>query len=72
VAADERGKVTGILSGGFDGGMFAGSMVMGQIGEYFGFPMIFAAAAFIIFIGFVAFLIIIRTLHDEKTGHVCS
>jgi MFS family permease len=62
VAADERGKVSGILTGGFDGGLFVGSMGMGQIGEYFGFSMIFAAAAFIIFIGFVAFLKIIRTL----------
>jgi MFS family permease len=61
VAADERGKVTGILSGGFDGGMFVGAMVMGQIGEYFGFRMIFAAAAFILFFGFVAFLKIIRS-----------
>jgi MFS family permease len=65
VAADERGKVSGIISGGFDGGMFVGSMVMGQIGEYFGFSMIFAAAAVIIFIGFVAFLIISRTLDEE-------
>jgi len=68
VAAGERGKVSGILTGGFDGGLFIGSMVMGQIGEYFGFSMIFAAAAFIIFIGFVAFLKIIRgTLRDMKT-----
>ncbi len=60
VAADERGKVTGILTGGFDGGMFIGSMIMGQIGEYLGFSMIFATAALVIFIGFVAFLKIMR------------
>jgi MFS family permease len=65
VAIDERGKVSGIITGGFDGGLFIGSVVMGQIGEYFGFTMIFAAAAFIIFIGFVAFLKIIRTLNNE-------
>ena len=62
VAADERGKVSGILTGGFDGGLFFGSVVMGQIGEYFGFAMIFATAAITIFIAFVVFLIIIRTL----------
>lgn len=60
VAADERGKVSGILTGGFDGGMFVGSMVMGQIGDHFGFTMIFAVAAFIIFIGFITFLKITR------------
>jgi MFS family permease len=62
VAADERGKVSGVLTGGFDGGMFMGSMVMGQIGEYYGFTMIFSVAAFIIFIGLVAFLKMTRTL----------
>ncbi|MEE4355103.1 MAG: MFS transporter [Desulfococcaceae bacterium] len=56
VAAIDRGKVTGILTGGFDSGMFIGSFILGHIGEYFGFPMIFTAAAAALFTGLLIFL----------------
>ena len=62
VAANERGKVSGVLTGGFDGGLFVGSMLMGQIGEYYGFSAIFATAAVVIFFGFGAFLKMARHL----------
>lgn len=55
IAARDRGKVTGILTGGFDSGMFLGSLVMGQLGEYLGFGMIFATAASTLFFGLGAF-----------------
>lgn len=53
--AANRGKVTGILTGGFDLGMFIGSLIMGQMGELFGFSIIFATAAVTIFLGLGVF-----------------
>jgi MFS family permease len=56
VAAGDRGKVTGILTGGVDAGLFFGSFTMGQLGHFFGFPAIFAMAATMIFVGLGVFL----------------
>ncbi len=56
IAAGDRGKVTGILTGGVDAGLFFGSFTMGQLGELFGFPAIFGMAAATIFVGFGVFL----------------
>lgn len=39
-----RGKATGIFTGGIDAGIFAGSLILGYIGEDFGFPALFWAA----------------------------
>ncbi len=50
-----RGKATGIFTGGIDTGLFAGSLVLGYIGDWFGLNVLFAcaglsmAAAFIVF-----------------------
>jgi MFS family permease len=51
-----RGKVTGILTGGVDTGLFFGSLTMGQLGDYFGFHAIFALASVAIFLGLGVFL----------------
>lgn len=56
IAVGDRGKVTGILTGGVDAGLFLGSLTMGQLGEYFGFQAIFAMAAGTIFVGLGVFL----------------
>jgi predicted MFS family arabinose efflux permease len=56
IAVGNRGKVTGILTGGVDAGLFLGSLTMGQLGEFFGFPAIFAMAAATIFLGLGVFL----------------
>ncbi len=56
IAAGNRGKVTGILTGGVDAGLFIGSFTMGQLGEFYGFPAIFAMAAATIFVGLGMFL----------------
>ena len=45
IAAGNRGKVSGALTGGFDAGVFTGALVMGQLGEIYGFPIIFGMAA---------------------------
>lgn len=48
IEAGNRGKVNGALTGGFDAGTFIGALVMGQLGQIYGFPIIFGmAAAFI-------------------------
>jgi MFS family permease len=39
-----RGKATGIFTGGIDTGIFAGSLILGYIGEWFGLPALFWAA----------------------------
>lgn len=51
ISADKRGKVNGALTGGFDGGVFIGALVMGQLGELFGFSIIFSMAAAFIVLG---------------------
>lgn len=40
-----RGKVTGIFTGGIDSGVFVGALLLGQIGESFGYTWLFLAAA---------------------------
>ncbi len=39
-----RGKVTGIFTGGIDAGAFIGSVMLGYVGEWFGFGVLFAVA----------------------------
>ena len=56
IAVGDRGKVTGILTGGVDAGLFFGSLTMGQLGDLFGFAAIFAMAAATIFVGLGVFL----------------
>ena len=55
ISANKRGKVNGALTGGFDAGVFAGALVMGQLGELFGFSTIFALAGAFIVLGFGIF-----------------
>lgn len=43
--AEIRGKATGIFTGGIDAGCFAGSLLLGYIGEWFGLAALFWAAA---------------------------
>ncbi len=40
-----RGKATGIFTGAIDTGIFAGSLILGYIGEWFGLPALFWAAS---------------------------
>ena len=56
ITADNRGKVNGVLTGGFDAGVFMGALIMGQLGELFGFGIIFGTSAAAIFLGFAIFL----------------
>lgn len=55
VAIANRGKVTGVITGGVDLGLFIGSLVMGQLGDHFGFHSIFIAATVTLFFGLLIF-----------------
>jgi MFS family permease len=39
-----RGKATGIFTGGIDTGLFAGSLILGYIGDWFGLNILFVCA----------------------------
>jgi predicted MFS family arabinose efflux permease len=39
-----RGKATGIFTGGIDTGIFAGSLIFGYIGDWFGLNVLFLCA----------------------------
>jgi MFS family permease len=42
--ASIRGKATGIFTGGIDTGIFAGSLILGYIGDWFGLNVLFVCA----------------------------
>jgi len=46
-----RGKITGVFTGGIDAGAFAGSIILGYIGEWAGFPALFFAAGLALLTG---------------------
>ena len=48
---DIRGKITGVFTGGIDAGAFAGSIVLGYIGEWAGFEALFLAAGLALLAG---------------------
>lgn len=50
-----RGKVTGIFTGGIDTGAFIGSVMLGYIGEWAGFKVLFFTAGLALLIGLGVF-----------------
>lgn len=50
-----RGKVTGIFTGGIDTGVFAGSLILGYIGQWFGLTVLFCFAGIIMTAGLFLF-----------------
>lgn len=46
-----RGKINGVFTGGIDAGAFVGSIILGYIGEWAGFPTLFFAAGLAFLIG---------------------
>jgi len=46
-----RGKIMGIFTGGIDSGMLLGSISLGYIGKWFGYPMLFLVAGLILLMG---------------------
>ena len=50
-----RGKITGIFTGGIDAGAFAGSLILGVIGEQVGYSALFICAGLVVLIGLWVF-----------------
>ncbi len=48
---DIRGKIIGIFTGGIDTGIFLGSILLGYIGKWFGYPVLFLVAGLILLMG---------------------
>jgi len=42
---DTRGKITGVFTGGIDAGAFVGSIILGYIGQWAGFQVLFLQQA---------------------------
>lgn len=58
VSAEDRGKVTGVITGSVDAGMLLGSFALGILGDFFGFGVLFATAAGVVLGGWLFFLVI--------------
>ena len=59
-----RAKILAIVTGSFDLGLFAGAIVLGQIGKFLGFPALFLTAGMTFLVG----LAIIRVYPLKTTG----
>ena len=47
-----RGKIIGVFTGGMDTGIFLGSILLGYIGQLYGFQLLFLVAGLTLFMGF--------------------
>ena len=56
-----RGKATGIFTGGIDTGLFAGSFILGYIGDWFGLNTLFVCAGLSMALAFLLF-----RFHDRQ------
>ena len=54
-SSEIRGKATGIFTGGIDSGIFAGSFILGYIGDWFGLNTLFVCAGLSMAAGFIIF-----------------
>jgi len=50
-----RGKINGIFTGGIDAGVFSGSIILGYIGEWCGFQILYLVAGIALFSGFMIY-----------------
>ena len=48
---DTRGKITGVFTGGIDAGAFVGSIILGYIGKWAGFQVLFFTAGLMLLLG---------------------
>ncbi len=56
-----RGKLMGVFTGSIDAGIFAGSLILGYIGDWFGFEILFLSAA----IALLPWIVVFRTKIDQ-------
>lgn len=50
-----RGKIIGIFTGAIDAGVFSGSIILGYLGEWGGFEILFLVAGVALFTGFIIY-----------------
>ena len=62
--AANRGKATGIFTGGIDAGIFAGSLLLGYIGDWFGLDVLFLCAG----LGMAVALVLFRFRSSRSTA----
>ncbi|MCP3891034.1 MAG: MFS transporter [Desulfobulbaceae bacterium] len=70
VKSGDRGKITGIITGGVDTGMLIGSFSLGYLGDLFGFPVLFTVAAFCVLVGVFLFIFMRKTIMLPKDGPI--
>lgn len=58
--AEVRGKITGIFTGGIDGGSFLGSIFLGYIGQVAGYRALFIASGLALFAGLYIYNRVLR------------
>ncbi len=59
-----RGKINGVFTGGIDAGAFVGSVMLGYIGEWAGFPTLFFVAGLAFLIGLGIYKIRIKGIKN--------
>jgi MFS family permease len=62
-----RGKINGVFTGGVDSGLFIGSILLGYIGEWFGYRPIFITTFLILMIGLVIFFGVLAKAVDSSS-----
>lgn len=65
-----RGKINGVFTGGIDAGAFGGSIILGFIGEWAGFRVLFFAAGLALLLGVGIYRF--RTLGDKRLAQEVS
>lgn len=58
----DRGKVAGIITGSVDAGLLLGSLSLGQLGEMFGYSLLFSSAASCVIMGAFLFIVMRHNL----------
>jgi len=62
-----RGKLTGVFTGSIDAGIFAGSIILGYIGDWFGFKVLFLSSALALLPWLILFKPNIKLLKRKRT-----
>ncbi|MEJ2202350.1 MAG: MFS transporter [Desulfuromonadaceae bacterium] len=68
---ESRGKITGIFTGGIDGGNFIGALALGYLGEWGGYNLLFFTAALVLLCGLPLSWLSAET-RPRKTGGIRS
>jgi len=65
-----RGKINGVFTGGVDSGLFFGSIVLGYIGEWFGYRPIFLTTSLMLMTGLGIFFGLLGKTVRSRGSHL--